>query len=44
MSKSSDWIALEKKYYVPVVRRQPVVICAEKGVGFGMPTARNTWI
>src|SRR3989454_4245014 len=31
MSKSSEWIALEKKYYVPVVRRQPVVIVRGKG-------------
>src|SRR5215510_4439980 len=31
MNKSSEWIALEKKYYVPVVRRQPVVIVRGKG-------------
>jgi hypothetical protein len=26
MNKSSEWIALENKYYAQTVRRQPVVI------------------
>jgi acetylornithine/N-succinyldiaminopimelate aminotransferase len=31
MSKSSEWIALEQKYYVQTVRRQPVVIIRGQG-------------
>ena len=31
MSKSSDWIAVENKYYAQTVRRQPVVIVRGEG-------------
>ena len=31
MSKSSDWIEVEKKYYAQTVRRQPVVLVKGEG-------------
>ena len=31
MTKSSDWIAQEQKYYAQTVRRQPVVIVRGQG-------------
>ena len=31
MSKSSDWIDVEKKYYAQTVRRQPVVLVKGEG-------------
>ncbi len=31
MTKSSEWIAVEKKYYAQTVRRQPVVIVRGEG-------------
>ena len=35
MSKSSDWIAVENKYYAQTVRRQPVVIVRGEGTRVG---------
>ena len=31
MTKSSDWIDVEKKYYAQTVRRQPVVLVKGEG-------------
>ena len=31
MTKSSDWIEIEKKYYAQTVRRQPVVLVKGEG-------------
>ena len=41
MTKSSDWIEVEKKYYAQTVRRQPVCWSRAKVPVLGMPMGKS---